>query len=360
MRRSRFLPRLVLPLAAAAAFCVPRSGWAAGDARPENYSLEIKDVAHVVATLQFDVTYPNAQAVEWIVFTPQAPALPGQTDVRTSLDPPGEPVLEKSDMGAACWRPVFRWGRTTIPIRWRSAPPTRRRCARGAAQGARSRQQSELLPDERALYLSERGYIDFKKPGFGDWIKTEGFSRRSREGEIGYARRVFLALRSGMQYDASVPDRDFHASAVCKSGRADCGGLSALFASIMRANGIPARTLWGRWAYSAQPGKTWANRPYYQTHVKAEFFAHGVGWVPVDLASGILHDTTTQGLKFFGNDPGNFITFHVDPNLVIDTQLFGVKTVGNLQKVAWWLRTKGPLKNGKATQDWQVKRTKLN
>jgi transglutaminase-like putative cysteine protease len=352
----------MLALAAAGVLCVPSGGRAGtGETRPESYSLEIKDVAHVVATLQFNVTYPNAQASEWIVFAPQAPALPGQTDVRTSLDPVGEPVLEKSDMGRSLLaaRVLVRPNHDSHSLTIRATYEATLR-SRHLRKGVRSRQQSELLPDERALYLSERGYIDFKTPGFADWFKTQGFTRRSREGEIGFARRVFLALRSGMQYDASVPDRDFHASAVCKSGRADCGGLSALFASIMRANGIPARTLWGRWAYSAEPGKTWANRPYYQTHVKAEFFAHGVGWVPVDLASGILHDTTTQGLKFFGNDPGNFITFHVDPNLVIDTQLFGVKTVGNLQKVAWWLHTKGPLKNGKVTQDWQVKRTKLN
>ena len=88
---------------------------------------------------------------------------------------------------------------------------------------------------------------------------------------------------------------------------------------------------------SAEPGKTLANLPYYQIHVKAEFFARGVGWVLVDLSSAVLHDKSPQGLRFFGNDPGDFIAFHVDSNLVVDSQLFGAKSVANLQTPSLWV-----------------------
>jgi len=51
-------------------------------------------------------------------------------------------------------------------------------------------------------------------------------------------------------------------------GWSDCGGLATLYVSILRANGIPARCLTGR---SIDP-----NTP----HVKMDFYAEGVGWVP--------------------------------------------------------------------------------
>ena len=36
---------------------------------------------------------------------------------------------------------------------------------------------------------------------------------------------------------------------------------------------------------------------YFQWHVKAEFFARGVGWIPVDCSSAILHDKTPERLS---------------------------------------------------------------
>jgi hypothetical protein len=229
-----------------------------------------------------------------------------------------------------------------------------RKLRRGA-----SRNVADLSPDERQKYLAERGFFDFNEPAFHEWVEKHGLERQTNEGEIRFARRVFLAMKSGLQYDAP-PNKDFHATATCKSGRADCGGLAVLFTSILRSKKIPARTLWGRWAKSAEPGKMWFNRPYYQTHVKAEFFARGVGWVPVDVSSAILHDKSPQGLKFFGNDPGDFIAFHIDGNLEIDTLHFGVKSLGNLQTTRWWIRGDGTLADPTLTEAWEVKRTRVN
>jgi transglutaminase-like putative cysteine protease len=338
----------------------PQRERSAAAAESENYSLEAKNAASVVGTLAYDVAYPDFQAREWIVCASQAPTLPGQTKVRTALSPSGEPAKDESDLArsllvarvsADAEHPLSK-----LPIRITYEATLRSRKLR---RGTRSGRAATLTPEERAMYLADRGFIDFKSPVFEEWLKSRKIERRANEGEIAFARRIFLGLKSGMTYDASLP-RDFHASASCQSSRAECGGLSVLFASIMRANNIPARTLWGRWAYAAEPGKSLANRPYFQTHVKAEFFARGVGWVPVDLSSAILHDKSPQGLRFFGNDPGDFITFHIDPNFVIDSRLFGVKNVAQLQTPTWWLRGKGSLKNVETVQDWQVKRAKPN
>src|SRR5205085_6623815 len=115
----------------------------------------------------------------------------------------------------------------------------------------------------------------------------------------------------------------------------DCGGLSMLLVAALRAGGVPARTLYGRWAESAKPGEKADDQPFLQWHVKAEFYATGIGWVPVDMASGILHDKSPEGLEFFGKDPGNFLTIHVDPNMMVDTKVDGQKTLMGLQRPAF-------------------------
>ena len=46
----------------------------------------------------------------------------------------------------------------------------------------------------------------------------------------------------------------------------------------------------------------------------AEFFADGVGWVPVDPSLG-----------HFGGDAGNFLTFHVDPDVTLARTLPNVR-----------------------------------
>ncbi len=136
-------------------------------------------------------------------------------------------------------------------------------------------------------------------------------------------------------------------SAVKKS---DCGGLCILFVAAMRSQGVPARALVGRWAISASHGKHGDS----QEHVKAEFFAQGVGWVPVDLSSAILHDKTAEKLKYFGRDPGDHLAFAVDTDVLIDTRYFGVKTITWLQSACYWARGAGNFDGEKTEEDWKV------
>nr|MBA3684840.1 transglutaminase family protein [Planctomycetota bacterium] len=82
----------------------------------------------------------------------------------------------------------------------------------------------------------------------------------------------------------------------------DCGGLCIALAAALRANGVPARLLAGRWATSALPEHRVDDVPYLQQHVKLEFHCQGIGWVPCDPASGVLHDRG-DGLRFFASDP---------------------------------------------------------
>jgi hypothetical protein len=130
--------------------------------------------------------------------------------------------------------------------------------------------------------------------------------------------------------------------------------LSILFVTALRSQGIPARILAGRWARSAKPGDQIGALDYYQEHVKAEFYAQGVGWVPADLSSAILHDPSPAKLDFFGNDCGDFLTFHLDDNLSFDSLQFGVKTMQFLQRPAYLAKGSGNFKNAVIRETWTV------
>ena len=86
----------------------------------------------------------------------------------------------------------------------------------------------------------------------------------------------------------------------------------------------------------------------------AEFFARGIGWVPVDLSSAVLHDKTEAGLLFFGHDPGDFLTLHVNPDLVVDSVHFGRKEVDCLQGIAFWVTGSGSTDGQTIREDWKV------
>lgn len=69
--------------------------------------------------------------------------------------------------------------------------------------------------------------------------------------------------------------------------RTACADLIALFVGLLRAAGVPARDVYGirvadsAWGYRSL-GK--AGDVTEAQHCRAEFYAHGIGWIPVDPA----------------------------------------------------------------------------
>ena len=92
--------------------------------------------------------------------------------------------------------------------------------------------------------------------------------------------------------------------------------------------------------------------PYAKQHVKAEFHADGVGWVPIDMSLA-LDDPSADGLAYFGKTPGHFLTFHVDYGLTLDTGPFGKDTFDSLW-FACWPKGSGDTDERKQREDWQV------
>jgi transglutaminase-like putative cysteine protease len=326
-------------------------------ASKDTYVVETADARRIEAFLSCDVQCEDVYPREWVVFVAQAPELPGQSAVKSRMQPRAVTVNEQSPLH----RPILMarlpvgshdFG-NNISIRVTYEATLRSRRLRLLRDGERSPGVPGLSAKERKAALREHGDYDFTTKPFRQWLEARALHRRAEEGEIEFALRVFREIQSyaAYEYRASM---DRHASAVCRDGRSDCGGLSVLFVSTLRANGIPARALIGRWAKSAREGETIGGVGYFQAHVKAEFYAAGVGWVPVDVSQAVRRGPRRASQQYFGNDPGNFLTLHVDPDLDVDTIYFGRQRLHNLQGPAYWVTGRGSSARFKSTEDWRV------
>jgi len=324
------------------------------------HAIEKHDSKRVKATLAFTLETPELDAAEWVVFTPSLPILPCQRAVKSQLTPDGVPDLDLSDRR----RPIL-----TARIPTKGKPALEHRLQGEAIfettlvarklvvrePGRNYGLADDLNEGGRKRNLSPTPTIDFEAEGFTDWLKKESLYRRQDESELDFARRVFLTIKKSFTYQFHL-EMDRHPAHVCEVGKSDCGGLSILYVAVMRANGLPARVLAGCWAKSTQPDKLVDGVLYHQVHVKAEVFLTDIGWLPIDLASAVSHDKTAEGLYFFGNDPGDFITLHVDPDIKVDSIHFGEKTFTWLQQYHYFVIGKGKLTNTKQTLRWTVER----
>jgi transglutaminase-like putative cysteine protease len=326
------------------------------------YVLESADARRVQATLTITIQCENVNANEWVVFAAQAPALPGQVKVKSKMQPSAVVVNELSSHH----RPILmarvpaRTGDLAhgISVQITYEATLRSRRLRRLPEGEEAPTIPKLSDRERSAALADRGDIDFKAKAFKDWLESKGLHRVAGESEIDFALRVFREIQSSATYEYR-PTMDRRASVVCKDGRSDCGGLSALFVAALRANGVPARILIGRWATSARPGQSIGGLAYYQAHAKAEFYASGVGWVPVDVSQAVRGGSRRASLRHFGNDDGDFIALQIDPNLEVDTIFFGRKLLHNLQGPAYWVKGQGSAARFKTAEDWRVEELRL-
>ncbi|WZP00810.1 transglutaminase-like domain-containing protein [Isosphaeraceae bacterium EP7] len=319
------------------------------------YAIESKPSRRVEATLTLAISAPQLKADEWDVFVPKIPALPCQSAVSSAARPEGREVAE----GSPRHQPVLEVivaattgelaKALTVEARYTATLIARRLVE--LKPGDAPAKVAPLTANERVLSLrASAEHFDFETPEFRAWLADRGLARGEGEPDVDYARRVFLAIKKEFSYHYTNK-LDRHATAVCKAGKSDCGGLSVVFTSAMRAHGIPARLLVGRWAFDGGEGGGPAGN---QEHVKAEFYADGVGWVPVDCSSAILHDKEPEGLTYFGTDAGDFIVHHLDLDLEIPSHRFGKQTMMVLQIPPWWVRGSGQLAGVTSVVSWKV------
>jgi transglutaminase-like putative cysteine protease len=322
-----------------------------------NYAIEVTKSKTIKATYSFEVDTPKLTANEWIIFAPAAPNLVCQSDTRTRLVPDGAPYTELSPRARSILRARVSANDASLKNAFRGrlevhATLYARKLVERTA-GGKYATVEPLSPAERQASLAETSMLDLSNEKFQAWIKEHKLARKRNEDELAFGLRVFLDIRRSFGYEYRE-EMDRHASHVCQAGKSDCGGLSGLFVATMRASNVPARILFGRWAKSAESGGTLEGVPYYQQHVKAEFYASGVGWVPVDLSSAVLYDKTREGMRYFGNDRGDFVVLHVDPDMTVDSVHFGKKPLRLLQGFHYFVTGKGTLEQTAFKQNWTV------
>jgi transglutaminase-like putative cysteine protease len=156
---------------------------------------------------------------------------------------------------------------------------------------------TDLTALERRRYLASSDQVDFKNPAFRRMLTSNNLNRLPEEGVLQFGHRIHSFIQENYTHEPHAPQAPSRKPSETLTVRhSDCGGVGLLFVAIMRANGIPSRTLWGRWA------RIQTDPDYGQWHVIPEFYVDGVGWIrALD--------------KSFGKHSGNFITFHTDTNL---------------------------------------------
>ncbi|MEM6689444.1 MAG: transglutaminase domain-containing protein [Planctomycetota bacterium] len=214
--------------------------------------------------------------------------------------------------------------------------------------------RTNLSPESRSRFLKSDDFFAYDSASFKRWKIDRGLSARRQQTEIQYAKTVFNAIAKEYRYNYDFK-QDRSASAVCQSKSTDCGGLSILFVTTLRSEGIPARTLVGHFAKSLSKAMAGKEEPQGTRHVIAEFFAEGVGWVPVDLASAILSPTPDAGKEHFGNQIQPFVTLHFDHQIRFDSKVWGEKTENFLQFPRLWFKGKGPYRDRKISDQWNVR-----
>lgn len=331
---------------------------AAANPTENTYQLRIEKVKRVQAVLTMKIESPNLNATEWNVYLPVAPQLTSQRDVQTRVSPDGQKLIDFSPLRRSLLESTIKLKKdktakeATLRIIYKATLYSRKleKTSNSKESVAAVRSSPKTLQQNLASF----GSINYRSYVFQKWLMQNRLRPKEAESEIDFAKRLFSHIHSKYSY---FYDKKLNRQAwyVCQTDKSDCAGLSVLFAAALRANKIPARVLYGRWARSSNESDKVSGVAYTQSHVVAEFYASGVGWVPVDLSSAILDKKSKTGLKYFGNAGGNFFTQHLDPELGVKTRHFGHRIVHSLQQPAYMISGGGSMQDAKATIDWDVR-----
>jgi Transglutaminase-like superfamily len=292
------------------------------------YVLAVRPSQKVVADFSIRYELPDVQIDQWCLVAAKPPQLPGQRQVSVSMSPAGQEIVEASPEKRRLIRAIVAGqGKaqhvTELKLHCQAVLYSRELLVR--EPGKNTAGPADLAAAERASYLRETRSLDYKSATFAKWLDRAGLRRGRAEGDIAFARRTMAKIYEN-EVKYSYVTGNSKASETVQKHKGDCVALAQVYVSVLRANGIPARTLLGRWAESAKPTDQIEGQPWYQTHSKAELFVRHVGWVPADPTNGEL-----------GKDDGDFIAFHVDPDIDMPTGISGTQPFAALMPDAYWV-----------------------
>jgi len=317
------------------------------------YHIETTPVKHIQAMLTDIWETPELSPHQWAMFAPVPPTSAGQDHIAAHISlSVANAVLGQAQENSPLHRSIL-WIKgqvgssagpriVTASVEYEAVLYSRRLVSGPPTSIVL------LSLSERALNLRSSDTINFTAPSFQKWLDSKYLHKQASERDLDFSFRVYQTIRNLYHYHYDAK-QDRRASLICQTNATDCGGFSNLFVATLRANSIPAHCLAGRLAKSSLVATD-----YGQCHVKSEFFAEGIGWVPVDMSYGVgSQDKDAQ--QNFGNDPGDFLTMHTDTDLILNPKPFGPTTAVGLQGISHWVWGEGSLNGSKDTEDWQVK-----
>jgi transglutaminase-like putative cysteine protease len=267
------------------------------------YKITITASKNVRATAKATYRFPNMVAKEWWVAYPLAPEFPGQPRARgrirvnqaTSAQP-GRAVDEsamRQTLATLHWFPESVDDGRNFTV---DATYDLTISRRALVPGLPAEPVTSPTRTERSVFLASSNHFDFTSPMFRAWLDKNDLKRRSGERDLDFGHRAMEAMVKTHTYRFDQKS-DRSASAVCAAGWSDCGGLSTVYVSILRANGIPARCLSGRTLKPDEP------------HIRTDFYAESVGWVPGDPSVAIAENSADAG---FGHESSDMVIMHFD------------------------------------------------
>ena len=282
------------------------------------HAIQTAEARKVEVTITYRIECNRFSAERWMVYVPRPPELPGQVRVKASTTPTSKLTAEKSPLA----RPMFLFDQKATPATTKrfdmdlklEATLLSRKLVPLAANAPAPR-VTPLKESERKYYTAPSSLIDFENSLFRDWLAEHKLKRQPREHELAFATRVLERIREQYEYGFDSK-QDQRASLACGRTKADCGGMAFVFVGALRASGIPARPLLGRIAKPRRDGSKPTDLDYDHPHVRVEFFAPDLGWVPVD-PSAVQGNRSRPVAEFLGDDAGDLIVLHVDVDLML-------------------------------------------
>ncbi len=187
-----------------------------------------------------------------------------------------------------------------------------------------------LSAEERNLDLAATASVDYRSDAVQAFIRRAGLRLKRGEGVVDFGRRVYEYIRKTMKYKADAPFDYVPCSADVGTMVGHCGNYSRLAVAVFRANGIPARVEFGHWVNKS--GTFDGGQP----HVRAHFYADGVGWVLCDTSIGIPPGgwKPEKNLDIgFGNWRADFLVLHEHGWLELPTKHWGPQPQTHLQGI---------------------------
>lgn len=255
---------------------------------------------------RFQIAPPEGFAGRLDVWCPMIPDTPYQRVLDVSIDAPGpyepnrEPEFGNLMLHAALHETFdkahlfeirYVVERLRVPHRLDS-PPARPLAARGLFTRA-------LAPEQ---YVD----VDLKTQALAEQVVGDECRPLER------ARRIYDYVTEKMTYNAaeqSWKGSTEHAL-VCSVG--NCNDIHALFVSLCRSLGIPARFVLGQALEAPPPGQDACELCGY--HCWAEFFVSGLGWVPADASCACKYGKH----ELFGDLEMNHIAWSVGRDIRLE------------------------------------------